>query len=788
MSSSPLIGRDDELETLRRLTHQFPIVSILGPGGIGKTRLAKEFDGDAVWVDLHGVSRSAEIEARLHRALDTSNADLSEALSERAPECIVFDDFEAGAQAAPKTLEKYCQIRPEIVWLVTSRKRLGLTGEATLWVGPLSSETPESGGPLLLEWHLRRRGVMVDAELRVEIARRLDGIPLAIELAAAYVEVMGARSLLDRLDSSGIASLRSEDVGLAPGHRSFATAFEASWEGLDSAAQNALAAATIFEFSFDAEAFSAVAHPPDGIDILRGLVDRSMIARLDASPPRFRILGPIRELAGDRLGDPEGLNNRYLEYVTRCVESHPLSLSAELKAHARHHRADLASILSDGVNVQAVVRAAALATYCEDAIDISVLTGIAERIVDEDVRGPAAVRVLLARARIGMRDGSPSHVLPVIEHAEGIAEDPLERAVVSEVRASVARMVDDPEGALSHYDSALAVLESCEEAALEGSIRANRAAVYWEVGRREDAHCEMERALELHRDGGDHWAEGILRSNLGVMLHHESKFDEARHHHHEALLIHRRVGNQRFEAFANFDLGALAHEEGRFEAARKRHLSALERLKGVTDRRHEDLVTLSLEAIRAALGDAPSRIDEIVARFESSDDAVFAEAAEYYVELSKAYRALGLGKPPVTLDALPTDRPDEVLLPARILMRLGSSFEKRQVVRVWPGFGHFEAQGCAIADIENRTALRSLFEHLVRRRLFDAEVCSREELIDAGWPDEIIDDDAATNRLHVALSALRRMGLKSILETVGSGYRLSSDVVFVFVSELERSG
>lgn len=784
MSSSPLIGRDDELAKLERLTLEFPIVSILGPGGIGKTRLAKEFTGDAVWVELHGVTRAAEIEARLHRALDTSTTELSEALSERAPACIVFDDLESGVAAVPQTLGRYCQTRPDITWIATSRHRLGLTSEATLWVGPLPSESPDSGGPLLLEWHLRRRGVEVDADLRVEIARRLDGIPLAIELAAAYVEVMGARALLDRLASSGIASLRSEDVGLAPRHRSLAAAFRASWESLDSRARNALAAATIFEASFDAEAFSAVASPPDGIDILRGLVDRSMIARLEDSPPRFRIFGPIRELAGDRLRDPEGLKDRYLEYVTRCVESHPLSSSAELKRHARYHGADLASIQSDPrANAPAVVRAAALATYGEDAIDISALTRIADRIVDEDVRGPAAVRVLLARARIGMRDGSPSDVLPVIDHAEAIAEDRLERAVVSEARASVARMVDDPEDALSHYDRALEMLETCDEPALEGGIRANRAAVYWEVGRREDAHSEMERALELHREGGDHRAEGILRSNLGVMLHHEGKFDEARHHHHEALLIHRRVGNQRFEAFANFDLGALAHEEGRFEAARKRHLSALERLTTVADRRHEDLVMLSLEAIRAALGHTSSGIDAIVARFESNDDPVFAEAARYYIQLAEAYRALGRAEPPDTLEALPTDRPDEVLLPARVLMRLGSSFEKCQVVRVWPGFGQFETPGHEIADIENRTALRSLFAHLVRRRLFDAEVCSREELIDAGWPDEIIDDDAATNRLHVALSSLRRMGLKSILETVGSGYRLSNDVLFVGVPE-----
>ena len=336
-----LFGRDDDLEQLRAAAAASRLVTVVGPVGVGKTRLARELlrGGSCVEVDLSERADLLGLRAELAGALDVSADALEPALAEAPP--VVLDNFEQLVEPAAGQLVRWLREVPSLRLLVTSRQRLGLSEETVFELSPLSASAAEA----LFVSRARQvdRGYEPGAAERTAIealCAELDGLPLAIELAAARLRVMSAAELLERLGD------RFEALGEGPRdaherHASLEHALASAWAALDEPGRSGLAQCAVFEGGFDLEAAEAVVRVEGAgaISTLESLVDRSLLARdRSEAGTRYRLLASVRAYARAH-GEPEAAEERHRGVLPRAG----LRDGRPLRTAARHRRARLAA-------------------------------------------------------------------------------------------------------------------------------------------------------------------------------------------------------------------------------------------------------------------------------------------------------------------------------------------------------------------------------------------------------------------------------------------------------------
>lgn len=306
------VGRDAELQTLRQHFEQGRRwVTITGSGGMGKTRLAAEFarrhQGDfpgGLW--LCDLAQALDIDAmvghiaatlQLAPASDTAAAlsGLNAALNRQGTVLLVLDNLEQATIAAAQLGHALLSAAPEVRVLATSRARLGLRGEHVVALHALDEA---DGTHLLVDraQHLRSDEVWSadDPDVR-EIARRLEGVPLALELAAARVVLLTPAQLLRRLDQR-LDLLRGGPPGR---HATLRHAIDWSWQLLTPSERGALARLSVFRGGFSVDEAERVIEAPDALDRLQVLVDRSLVHRVAGG--RLTLLESIRQFAEEQL-------------------------------------------------------------------------------------------------------------------------------------------------------------------------------------------------------------------------------------------------------------------------------------------------------------------------------------------------------------------------------------------------------------------------------------------------------------------------------------------------------
>ncbi|XRQ05129.1 ATP-binding protein [Actinomadura welshii] len=310
-----LVGRDTELARLTGLLDGTRIVTLVGPGGVGKTRLAQEAAASrpACWIDLAPVGDDADVPHVFADALG-----LPEPLSGRVEDAVVealrgasallvADNCEHVLPAVAALVERIVRHCPRVGVLATSRELLAVPGEQVLPVAPLraageavalfAERLRTSGGPDL------RAG---DAAAAAELCARLDGLPLAIELAAARVRGLGLATVLDR---PALELLSGGWRTSGPRHRSLRSVLDWSFALLDPPEQVLLRRLAVFSGRFrlrDAEAVCADGLLPAGriAAALAGLADKSMVAGPETAGPegdRYRLLDTVRAYAAELL-------------------------------------------------------------------------------------------------------------------------------------------------------------------------------------------------------------------------------------------------------------------------------------------------------------------------------------------------------------------------------------------------------------------------------------------------------------------------------------------------------
>ncbi len=340
------VGRDADVAVVRDLVAEHRLTTLIGPGGSGKTRLATETartltPPDGAWlVELAAVGADGDVAQAtlaglgLRDALlgSTSNADLTDRLIAAVRDrdgLLVLDNCEHMIESVAAFADRVLGECRRLRILATSREPLGITGEALWLVEPLAP--PEAVRLLLDRAGAVRRNLVADdqaSETMGRICRALDGMPLAIELAAARLRTMSLDQLSDRLHDR-FRLLTGGSRTALPRHRTLRAVVDWSWELLTDAERAVLRRLSVFCGGAGLDAAERVCAgagvgPEQVLELLTSLAEKSLVVTEDNGAPRYRMLTTITEYARERLveaGEPDLARRAHLAWFTELAET-----------------------------------------------------------------------------------------------------------------------------------------------------------------------------------------------------------------------------------------------------------------------------------------------------------------------------------------------------------------------------------------------------------------------------------------------------------------------------------
>ncbi len=355
---TPLVGRESELNDIVHAVARARLLTLTGPGGTGKTRLAlaaarsarESFPAGVCWVELAQIEDPGIVAATVASKLgvpDTPGQDATDAVAEYLADhqvLVVLDNCEHLAGATAVLTENLLSACPALTVMATSRETLGVEGELNWQVPPLS--LPEAGSAPTASALassdavklFEQRAQLVRPSFRVtdenaaqvaSICQRLDGLPLAIELAAPLMRIMSSAQLAERLDDI-FALLVGGARSAPPRHQALRATLDWSHDMLDADERAAFRRLSAFAGGFTLEAAERVAaggdiKPASMLELLTRLADKSLL-RVEHSrgDSRYHLLVTIRDYARDRLaeaGESDSVRRAHLNYFTELVET-----------------------------------------------------------------------------------------------------------------------------------------------------------------------------------------------------------------------------------------------------------------------------------------------------------------------------------------------------------------------------------------------------------------------------------------------------------------------------------
>jgi predicted ATPase/DNA-binding CsgD family transcriptional regulator len=625
-----LMGRSSEVADVRAMLGSSRLVTLTGPPGVGKTRLALaalEDDPDAAWVDLTSISDAAAVVGEIGRALGVTSASSPSQLAAAAdrPHVVLLDNCEHLVGLAPVVADVLAA-SPRLRVLATSRERLRLASEREYAVPPLPMpaadevDDPERlrDNPsvrLLLE--RAPGGVRLTpgtARALAEICIGLDGLPLAIELAAARLRVFTPSELAFRLERR-MSVLTSDVVDAPPRHRDLRTAIDWSYGLLPEQEQSVFRRLSVFVGSFTIGDATAVAAEPDAPAAVESLLDKSLLRRVDdqGDEARFALLVSLREFAAEQLaeaGEEAATRDRHAHwFAVRAAEWEATFGSAAETAtqdEVPRVRADLRSALGWARTVpdpdDALWLAAMLGWdgYFQGLLvdAVVVLDVLAER--SPGPAGEARTAATLAAGVAAFGSGDPDRAAVLLAEVAAV-DDPRRAAMADAFLGHVAR------GQGRYAEAARRYRAGREGALAAGNLRGQAwadhdlALLALDEGRDGDAAPLLTEALLLFEELDYPWGKAVCGRLLGTVEVRGGEYSTAGGLLGSSLHLHRELGDRRGVAQCLEALAEVALARGAAATAG--------RLLGAATRQREVVASPPTDSEARVLGDLVRRVE-----------------------------------------------------------------------------------------------------------------------------------------------------------------------------------
>jgi non-specific serine/threonine protein kinase len=622
------VGRKDEIRRIRAQLPAARLLTLVGTGGVGKTRLALQVAREALPVYPDGVfvtelapladgalvaqqvlmslgvsseddHDDREATATAHASI-TSAAPLARLLAYlgRQRMLLVLDNCEHVVNACASVVGAIVRTCPDVRVLATSREPLGVPGEAVWLVEPLPVTNP---APLVSDGDAENAAAIslfvdraasaspgfhltdLNADTVVEVCSRLEGIPLAIELAAAWARLLPVEEILRRLDDR-LRLLAGGSATAPERHRSLRAALDWTYEALSRRGQALFRRLSVFSGGFTFEAAETVcATPPveqdDVLDVLAGLMAKSLVVRDDSAATRYRMLETVRQYAAEALetaGEAALAAQRHLVWAQALAdEAMPRATEGtaeQVLALEREHdnlRAALSHAATEPSGDALVQLTAAMAWFWQRRGYLEEGRRWTEAALTHtpDRRNDLQTTVLIAAGRLAVAQGDFPAARHHFEEAATLAEEIGDDEAVIEAREGLAdvapRFADLQVGRLLHEENLAVRRRKGDRRGIAESLlrlipfepetgrpRGELASEAVAILRDLDEPATFARALRV-------WAQTLLSEDPAT----------SRAAYHEALVIHDRVGDRLGTADTLARLANLEQVSGNFEEA-----------------------------------------------------------------------------------------------------------------------------------------------------------------------------------------------------------------------------
>jgi predicted ATPase/class 3 adenylate cyclase/DNA-binding CsgD family transcriptional regulator len=651
--ATSFVGRAAELAELRSLVSGGSrLVTIVGPGGIGKSRLALQVaaevldgEGDGAWLvelapvaDPELVARTVAAVLQVREELGRPVLDtLAEAVGDRHL-LVVLDNAEHVLGAVAKLADALMRSCPRVCLLVTSREPLGISGEHVFRVPPLPVPPADLAAPSqlaafesvqLFTEHaaMHRQGFVLDQDNAAAVAAvcaRLDGIPLALELAAARLGSLSVSEISSRLDQR-LRLLTGGSRTALPRHQTLRALIDWSYDLLNPEEQIVLDRLSVFAGGWTLEAAEAVTAADDSgewqvLDHLSALVDKSLVqADETRGSTRYRLLETVRHYAAEHLALRAGAElgearSAHRDHYLTLVETAATHLRGpdeaawldRLNAEFDNIRAALAFSVADPDTAEPGLRlAAGLRWFCimrgHGGEALAALKVLLER---PDARLPtrARARALTASCHLLNHFGDDSTIPSLAGEAIGIARGLNDAAITADALSQLCwfRLErGDLRAARTQIDEAVELARTTQDPRLLANVLGRRAVFKGEAGDLDAASADNQEALTLSRMAGDNYRIAITLANLGVYELAAGETGAARGHLREAITLADNLGYLNMSVGLEQNLGLVDLIDADPRNARRHFLKSLDTARATGTKSsyfHAALLGLALAA------------------------------------------------------------------------------------------------------------------------------------------------------------------------------------------------